>query len=69
MSAQSPGFARLPEGMQEILGAARRFLTRLDIPERKKLVFESTLAIRCGDMDAMGHLKADYFWRGTRPSR
>jgi len=35
---------------------------RLEIPERKKLVFESTIAIRWGDMDAMGHLNnASYF--------
>ena len=28
---------------------------RLEIPERKKLVHESVMPIRWGDMDAMGH--------------
>ena len=32
------------------------------IPEHKKLVYEKTMAIRWGDMDAMGHLNnASYF--------
>ena len=35
---------------------------RIEIPERKKLVFEMTIPIRWGDMDAMGHLNnATYF--------
>ena len=35
---------------------------KIDIPERKKLVFETRLAIRWGDMDAMGHVNnASYF--------
>ena len=35
---------------------------RITIPEYKKLVFESSIAIRWGDMDAMGHLNnASYF--------
>lgn len=35
---------------------------KIDIPERKKLVFEMRLAIRWGDMDAMGHVNnASYF--------
>ena len=29
---------------------------RIEIPEQKKLVFESRLPIRWGDMDAMGHV-------------
>ena len=35
---------------------------RIEIPEKKKLVFEMTIPIRWGDMDAMGHLNnASYF--------
>lgn len=35
---------------------------RYRIPEQKKLVFETTLEIRWGDMDAMGHVNnASYF--------
>lgn len=35
---------------------------RIEIPEKKKLVYEMTIAIRWGDMDAMGHLNnASYF--------
>ena len=35
---------------------------KLEIPEQKKLVFEMSIAIRWGDMDAMGHLNnASYF--------
>lgn len=35
---------------------------RIAIPERKKLVHESRIAMRWGDMDAMGHLNnANYF--------
>lgn len=35
---------------------------KIEIPERKKLVFEMTIAIRWGDMDAMNHLNnATYF--------
>ena len=29
---------------------------KLEIPEKKKLVFEMTVPIRWGDMDAMGHV-------------
>jgi len=29
---------------------------RIAIPEDKKLVYECTIPIRWGDMDAMGHL-------------
>jgi acyl-CoA thioester hydrolase len=35
---------------------------RIDIPERKKLVYEMSIPIRWGDMDAMGHVNnASYF--------
>jgi acyl-CoA thioester hydrolase len=35
---------------------------RIIVPEQKKLMFEMTLAIRWGDMDAMGHVNnASYF--------
>ena len=35
---------------------------RIEIPEKKKLVYEMSLPIRWGDMDAMGHVNnASYF--------
>jgi acyl-CoA thioester hydrolase len=35
---------------------------RIELPENKKLVYEMTLPIRWGDMDAMGHVNnASYF--------
>ena len=35
---------------------------RLEIPEKKKLVYEMSVPIRWGDMDAMGHVNnASYF--------
>ena len=35
---------------------------KIEIPEKKKLVFEMSIPIRWGDMDAMGHLNnANYF--------
>ena len=35
---------------------------KIEIPEKKKLVYEMSIAIRWGDMDAMGHLNnASYF--------
>jgi acyl-CoA thioester hydrolase len=33
------------------------------IPEKKKLVFEMTIPIRWGDMDAMGHLNNGTYFR------
>lgn len=36
---------------------------RIVIPEQKKLVYESTIAIRWGDMDAMGHLNNGSYFR------
>jgi len=35
---------------------------RIEIPQRKRLVYEMTMPIRWGDMDAMGHVNnASYF--------
>lgn len=35
---------------------------KIEIPEKKKLVFEMNISIRWGDMDAMGHVNnASYF--------
>ena len=36
---------------------------KLEIPERKKLVYEMTLPIRWGDMDAMGHVNNTLYFR------
>jgi acyl-CoA thioester hydrolase len=36
---------------------------RIALPDNKKLVFESTIAIRWGDMDAMGHLNNGSYFR------
>ena len=36
---------------------------RFDLPEKKKLVFEMTLPIRWGDMDAMGHVNNTNYFR------
>ena len=36
---------------------------RIEIPERKKLVYECTIPIRWGDMDAMGHLNNTSYFR------
>lgn len=36
---------------------------RIEIPEKKKLVFEMTLPMRWGDMDAMGHLNNTGYFR------
>ena len=36
---------------------------RLELPERKKLVFERVIPIRWGDMDAMGHLNNTSYFR------
>ncbi|TFY98755.1 acyl-CoA thioesterase [Ramlibacter rhizophilus] len=36
---------------------------KIDIPEKKKLVHEMTLAIRWGDMDAMGHVNNTVYFR------
>ena len=36
---------------------------KIEIPENKKLVFEMTIPIRWGDMDAMGHLNNGSYFR------
>ena len=36
---------------------------KFEIPEKKKLVFEMTIPIRWGDMDAMGHLNNTSYFR------
>jgi acyl-CoA thioester hydrolase len=36
---------------------------RIDIPERRKLVYEARLPIRWGDMDAMGHVNNTTYFR------
>ena len=36
---------------------------KLELPERKKLVYEMTIPIRWGDMDAMGHLNNTLYFR------
>lgn len=36
---------------------------RIELPERKTLVFESTIPIRWGDMDAMGHVNNTIYFR------
>ncbi|MDR3452347.1 MAG: acyl-CoA thioesterase [Rhodoferax sp.] len=36
---------------------------KIEIPEVKKLVFEMRMAIRWGDMDAMGHLNNTSYFR------
>ncbi|RYF34895.1 MAG: acyl-CoA thioesterase [Comamonadaceae bacterium] len=42
---------------------------RIDIPDRKKLVFEMTIPIRWGDMDAMGHLNNGSYFRYLETAR
>jgi len=36
---------------------------KIEIPERKKLVYEMRIPIRWGDMDAMGHLNNTSYFR------
>ena len=36
---------------------------KIEIPEQKKLVFELTMPIRWGDMDAMGHVNNTQYFR------
>ena len=36
---------------------------KIEIPEQKKLVYEMTIPIRWGDMDAMGHLNNTSYFR------
>ncbi|MBL8338098.1 MAG: acyl-CoA thioesterase [Rhodoferax sp.] len=36
---------------------------RLELPERRKLIYEMVIPIRWGDMDAMGHLNNTSYFR------
>jgi acyl-CoA thioester hydrolase len=36
---------------------------RIELPEHKKLVYEMTMPIRWGDMDAMGHVNNTIYFR------
>ena len=36
---------------------------KIEIPEKKKLVYESVIPIRWGDMDAMGHVNNTSYFR------
>jgi acyl-CoA thioester hydrolase len=42
---------------------------RFDVPERKKLVYEMTIPIRWGDMDAMGHINNTLYFRYMETAR
>ena len=42
---------------------------RIDIPEQKKLVYEMTIPIRWGDMDAMGHINNAVYFRYMETAR
>lgn len=42
---------------------------RIDIPDKKKLVYEMTIPIRWGDMDAMGHLNNGSYFRYLETAR
>ena len=42
---------------------------RLELPQHKKLVYESVIPIRWGDMDAMGHLNNGSYFRFLETAR
>lgn len=42
---------------------------KLELPEHKKLVYETTVPIRWGDMDAMGHLNNTLYFRYLETAR
>lgn len=42
---------------------------KIELPERKKLVFEHLLPIRWGDMDAMGHVNNVSYFRFMETTR
>jgi len=42
---------------------------RIELPEQKKLVHEMTMAIRWGDMDAMGHVNNTVYFRYLETAR
>ena len=42
---------------------------KIEIPERKKLVFETRMPVRWGDMDAMGHVNNATYFRYMESAR
>ena len=42
---------------------------KIEIPEKKKLVFESRQTVRWGDMDAMGHVNNAMYFRYLESTR
>lgn len=42
---------------------------RIELPEHKKLVYEMTMPIRWGDMDAMGHVNNTVYFRYIETTR
>jgi acyl-CoA thioester hydrolase len=42
---------------------------RFHVPEKKKLVYEMTIPIRWGDMDAMGHINNTLYFRYMETAR
>ena len=42
---------------------------KIDIPDQKKLVFETHIAVRWGDMDAMGHVNNAAYFRYMETAR
>ena len=42
---------------------------KIEIPEKKKLVYEMVIPIRWGDMDAMGHLNNGTYFRYLETAR
>lgn len=42
---------------------------RIEIPEKKKFIYESRIPIRWGDMDAMGHLNNATYFRYLETAR
>ena len=42
---------------------------RIEIPAQKKWVFDKTISIRWGDMDAMGHLNNTSYFRFLETAR
>ena len=42
---------------------------KIEIPERKKLVFETRMPVRWGDMDAMGHVNNATYFRYMETAR
>ena len=42
---------------------------KIEIPERKKLVYETRFVVRWGDMDAMGHVNNTQYFRYMETAR